>query len=288
DSDKVAWQFACRSSIGMVCPLLEKESPLLKDFDGFVGEFETTFRNLDKVRTTATRIRKLTQGSKSASSYASEFRQISSNLDWDEVALIDQFRIGFKNDIKDLLLTMKDPTSLNDAISKAVRCDNRLFERCRERQPMQIDSTRARTLSEEEKQRQQANNLCLYCGEPGHIAKSCPRKNNAKHRIDAVKTNLENLRKEEPNCISIQLSNKSMLPVNALIDSGASACFLDYMLAHKYNLPINTKSTPLSVEVIDGQEISSEAVIHKTGPLLLCYQNYYKEIIFNLIQTPHH
>ncbi|CAG8822521.1 25852_t:CDS:2, partial [Racocetra persica] len=244
------------------------------------------------VRTAATRIRKLTQGSKSASSYASEFRQISSDLDWGEAALIDQFRIGLKNDVKDLLLTMEDPTSLNDAIAKAVRCDNRLFERRRERQghsldrgdsvsnysrssltpePMQIDSTRARTLSEEEKQRRWANNFCLYCGEPGHIAKKLGKRG----APTAVR-------------VFIQLSNKSMLPVNALIDSGASACFLDYTLAHKYNLPINTKRTPLSVEVIDGREISSGAVIHETGPLLLCYQNHYEEIIFNLIQTPHY
>ncbi|CAG8617369.1 16103_t:CDS:1, partial [Dentiscutata heterogama] len=60
--------------------------------------------------------------------------------------------------------------------------------------------------------------------------------------------------------VSIQLSNKSMLPINALIDSGALACFLNYTLVYKYNLPINTKSTPLSVEVIDRREILSGAV----------------------------
>ncbi|CAG8742576.1 2123_t:CDS:2, partial [Dentiscutata heterogama] len=47
-------------------------------------------------------------------------------------AFIDQFRNGLRNDIKDLFLTVEDPTSLNDAITKAVRCDNRLFERKQE------------------------------------------------------------------------------------------------------------------------------------------------------------
>ncbi|CAG8589830.1 9412_t:CDS:2, partial [Dentiscutata heterogama] len=90
------------------------------------------------------------------------------------MALIDQFRIGLKNNMKDLLLTIEDPTSLNNAISKVVHYDNRLFEQHYEQQgyslewgnsvtnysrssltpkPMQINSTRARTLSEEEKQR---------------------------------------------------------------------------------------------------------------------------------------
>ncbi|CAG8813890.1 14716_t:CDS:2, partial [Racocetra persica] len=78
--------------------LLEKESPLLEDFDGLLGSS------------------KLPSGTQ------------TSDLDWGKAALIDQFRIGLKNDVKDLLLTIEDPISLNNAIAKAVRCDNRLFE----------------------------------------------------------------------------------------------------------------------------------------------------------------
>ena len=92
-----------------------------------------------------------------------------------------------------------------------MRCDNCLFERRSERQfqmprarseptyalvvakpfpresynappvstptPMEIDTTRRRgPLSEEEKQRRRANQLCLYCGGPGHIAVNCPHR----------------------------------------------------------------------------------------------------------------
>ena len=43
---------------------------------------------------------------------------------------MDQFRQGLCNDVKDLLLTFhEDPKSLTEAISRAVQCDNRLFER---------------------------------------------------------------------------------------------------------------------------------------------------------------
>ena len=42
----------------------------------------------------------------------------------------DQFREGLRNNVKDLLLTFHDdPKSLTEAISRVVRCDNRLFER---------------------------------------------------------------------------------------------------------------------------------------------------------------
>ncbi|CAG8492866.1 5153_t:CDS:2 [Racocetra persica] len=86
--------------------LLEKQLELLGDFEILVKKFEKTF------------------GFRAASSYASESWQIADNLNWGEAALIDQFRNRLQNDIKDLLLTVEDLTSLNDAISKAIRCNN--------------------------------------------------------------------------------------------------------------------------------------------------------------------
>ena len=48
---------------------------------------------------------------------------------------MQQFRYGLRNDVKDLLLSFpKKPKSLTEAMSRAVRCDNRLFERRSERQ----------------------------------------------------------------------------------------------------------------------------------------------------------
>ena len=99
-----------------------------------------------------------------------------------------------------------------EAISRATRCDNHLFERRSESQqfartrdeptyastvanpsqssvqplnsfqengptPMEIDAARRRgPLSEAEKQRRRSNRLCLYCGGPGHIAIHCPHR----------------------------------------------------------------------------------------------------------------
>ena len=145
---------------------------------------------------------------------------------------MDQFRYGLRNDVKDLLLTFhEDPRSLTEAVSRAVRCDNRLFERRSERQlmsrprldqtyasvvastptsttqtahmipsggpsPMEIDVTRRRgPLSEAEKQRRRANRLCLYCGGPGHIAITCPHR--PKRQVNQVSIS-ENLHSNSP------------------------------------------------------------------------------------------
>ena len=56
---------------------------------------------------------------------------------------MEQFRYGLRNDVKDLFLTFpEEPKSFTEAISRAVRCDNRLFERRSERQ---IQMPRARS-----------------------------------------------------------------------------------------------------------------------------------------------
>ena len=41
---------------------------------------------------------------------------------------------------------------------------------------MELDVTHFKTLTQEEKQHRFNNKLCLYCGEAGHIVRSCPKK----------------------------------------------------------------------------------------------------------------
>ena len=200
------------SALAWFAPLLEKESPLLNSFEEFISEFKACFGDTDSIRTAINKIRRLRQGDRPASAYAADFRLLAADIPWDDQALMEQFRYGLRNDVKDLLLTFpEEPKSLTEAISRAMRCYNCLFERCSERQfqmprarseptyasvvakpfpresynappvstptPMEIDTTRRRgPLSEEEKQRRRANRLCLYCGGPGHIAVNCPHR----------------------------------------------------------------------------------------------------------------
>ncbi len=187
--------------------ILETSSPLLQDFNAFMAEFEVVFGDSDKARTSANKLRRLQQGTRSAIVYASEFRQLAYDVNWGEATLIDQFRCGLRDDVQDLLLTLADPSSFNEAITQAIRCDNHLFERCQEKKvtsnaqlwnsrpttlpsvpqttpvsrpasfgpaPMQIDTAKFKSLTEAEKLRRRTNNLCLYCGNPGHIARQCP------------------------------------------------------------------------------------------------------------------
>jgi len=201
------------TALAWIAPLIESNDAILRNFPAFVHEFEATFGETDKARVAANRIRLLVQGNRSASTYASEFRQLSCDLSWNDEALISQFRTGLRSDVKDLLLTLPDPVTLTEAIAQAVRCDNRLFERRHETRvqgnpvrypypgpaqtrtpapttlgpiPMEVDtlstSQPRAPLTEAEKQRRRINHLCLYCGQPGHIARICPAKASAPAR----------------------------------------------------------------------------------------------------------
>jgi len=114
-------------------PILETSSPLLQDFNAFMVEFETVFGDTDKARTSANKLRQLQQGTRSATVYASKFRQLACDVNWGEVALIDQFRYGLRDDVQDLLFTLVDPSSFNEVITQAIRCDNRLFKHRQEK-----------------------------------------------------------------------------------------------------------------------------------------------------------
>ncbi|CAG8770862.1 15729_t:CDS:2, partial [Gigaspora rosea] len=72
----------------------------------------------------------------------------------------------------------------------------------------------------------------------------------------------------------------------ALLDSGASACFLDSTLAAQVHIPTIELNPLLFVEVVDVREISSGLITRKIEPLTLIFQNYTESLQFNFISSP--
>jgi len=56
--------------------------------------------------------------------YAFGFKQFTCDISWDVVVLMSQFQFGLHEDMKDLLLTMLDPKTLNQVIVQTVCYDN--------------------------------------------------------------------------------------------------------------------------------------------------------------------
>ena len=75
-------------------PLFEKRSPILNNFETFLEAFAEAFGEHDKARWATTKIWLLRQGPRSAPVYASDFRQLACDINWDEEALMSQFYWG--------------------------------------------------------------------------------------------------------------------------------------------------------------------------------------------------
>jgi hypothetical protein len=81
------------------------------------------------------------------------------------------------------------------------------------------------------------------------------------------------------------LKNGMEIEVDALVDSGATASFIDVNFVQKYGLPIKLRNTPAQVEVVDGRTIESGTITHETKPLNWTIDNYVCKVVFNVIKS---
>jgi hypothetical protein len=89
------------------------------------------------------------------------------------------------------------------------------------------------------------------------------------------------------SCFTIPLSfGPQKIKVLALLDSGASACFVDEEFAKRHKIPLTLKSKPVHVEVIDGRPLLSGRVTHESEPLEVTFKDHSSFIVFNVIRTP--
>ena len=63
--------------------------------------------------------------------------------------------------------------------------------------------------------------------------------------------------------------NSSSIHSVALLDSGASSCFIDVAFVRAHGIPVVSLPKPIPVEAIDGHVLSSGAITQATIPLAL-------------------
>uniref|UniRef100_A0A8C5P957 Gypsy retrotransposon integrase-like protein 1 n=1 Tax=Leptobrachium leishanense TaxID=445787 RepID=A0A8C5P957_9ANUR len=137
-------------------------------------------------------------------------------------------------------------------------------------EPMQIGAANRR-LPPEEMTRRREGRLCLYCGCPDHQLRSCPVRGQRRGKPNAkdISTDSNNTSKVSPLLtmpVVLQWNNHC-ITVKAMIDSGASSCFIDVDFAAKSSIPVQNKRLPISIHLIDGSSLKTGPVFQETIPL---------------------
>ena len=181
----------------------ERQTPACASFAAFSAELRQVFGEVAQGPDSTGGLLRLRQGDRTVSDYAIDFRTQARKSAWNSAALCDAFLLGLGDQIKDQLVSYDLPATLEDLIQLASRVDRRIQSRLQERrqqlqsvrspprrvhtrgvghfqrssspdpEPMQLGSTR---LTLEERERRFKNNLCMYCGQPGHFKSRCPSK----------------------------------------------------------------------------------------------------------------
>jgi hypothetical protein len=157
---------------------------------GSYREFEKAlgraFGDIDEKEKAALELQKLRQN-RSVQEYISEFQRVSSNLDWDNDALMAKFIQGLKPEIdKGLVYFETEPKVLEQLFERAQKLDRKLWKHrnvitggfqknFQKKDPVKRDRdgdvimTGAKVTVEEAKKK----GLCFQCGRYGHRAREC-------------------------------------------------------------------------------------------------------------------
>lgn len=286
--------------------LLEKDDPALGSFNAFCSAMGSLYEDSDKQLSAGLTLRGLKQGKRPVEDYITEFKRWSAESEWNDAALKLQFHVGLSEPLKDDLAHYDLPPTCEELMKVSIRLDRRLRDRRAQRgsqlvspmtrhqspptpTPMEIGAVRG-PLTPTERARRRDNNLCLYCAGPDHLVDHCrlvKRKSEGECRSSYRLVNSVAL---SSNYLKLSLTlqwDQNRLPLEAMLDTGASGCFIDEEVIKRNKIPVCKKPFPLPVNVIDGHPLHSGPIVSQTLPLLVSTKHLHIEsLVLDVIPSP--
>lgn len=183
------------SRIAFVCSLLTgralewatavwNENPaVFSSFASFIQRFKEVFEHPAGDKEVGEQLLSLRQGRGSAADYSLSFRTLAAQTGWLDDPLKLLFCKGLSPELQAELACSDDGKSLDQFIDLEIRIDNFIRSRCQTR-PSSFSAVKttltrnpcrsALHISTRRIERRIRQNLCLYCGLPGHMRASCP------------------------------------------------------------------------------------------------------------------
>ncbi len=237
-------------------------------FRNFMRQFREVFEHAVDGKEVGEQLLALRQGSSTAADFALTFRTLAAQTGWANDPLKLLFRKGLTTDLQSELACRDEGRTLEQFIELTIRIDNLMRSRrplrrsatppsavtwrtTPEPEPMQVGMTH---LTSEERERRRRENLCLYCGLPGHMRISCPTRPTSRGSslVSANSSILSTL--EVPVTIMFENSQFDSL---ALIDSGAAGNFIDINFAKAHSLPLIPCESGVAVAALDGRPLGT-------------------------------
>ncbi|KIJ41396.1 hypothetical protein M422DRAFT_146957, partial [Sphaerobolus stellatus SS14] len=125
-------------------------------------------------------------------------------------------------------------------------------------------------LTREEHERRMKEGLCLYCGTAGHVIRSCPKipPDRRQPQVSAIMDETQDPQAPQAGNFHTTAFNKSLfflsillrfpgkkpITTHALVDCGASGCFISDHFAQRHSLPWSCLPDPVPIYAVDGHE----------------------------------
>lgn len=191
------------SALDWAVPLIRSQAPVLNDSQRLMNEMEIVFDHELYDKEAAMKLTRMRQGTSSVADFSIAFRTLAGGTGWPEGPLITLFTNALSDPVKDALAALGSPDTFDALVTTAIRIDNRIRERERERrdrrtrvplegvsspplpsvdrlsgvfqdrspEPMQVDSTSVR----DHRGAGFRADWCRYCRQKGHTKVECPR-----------------------------------------------------------------------------------------------------------------
>lgn len=161
---------------------------ILINYEVFKTQITAAFGDSDPIITAENHLRRVKQDdNQSVTTYATKFRMYAQVVQWNDAALISQFKVNLNSIIQNELARRGDFDTLDNLIAEAIEIDNKLVRGPNQRRlfttdhpqqsntAMDVDPKSFSNISKEERERRNQSRSCYYCGDTNHFKRDCPK-----------------------------------------------------------------------------------------------------------------
>jgi hypothetical protein len=101
---------------------------MFASWEGFSTRLTQMFGDPEAETTAERKLQNITQRT-SAVEYTTQFQTLSAQVEWNDKALMAQYKQGLKAKVQDAIILMEDADTLRELIDQAIKIDNRIYQR---------------------------------------------------------------------------------------------------------------------------------------------------------------